>query len=77
MPYYRGVARQKGIAALSAMIDGRKPLAALTARQTDSVNTQKQNSQAELTASDLQVIAATGISKDDYLKTKRGMNNGN
>lgn len=77
VPYYRGVARQKGIAALSAMIDGRKPLAALTARQTDSVNTQKQNSQAELTASDLQVIAATGISKDDYLKTKRGMNNGN
>lgn len=77
VPYYQGVARQKGIATLSAMINGRKPLAALAARQTDSINTQKQNSQAELTASDLQVIAATGISKDDYLKTKRGMNNGN
>lgn len=73
VPYYRGIARQKGVAALCAMINGRKPLAALTSRQTSVVNPRRQNSTAALTASDLQVIAATGISKDDYLKTKRGM----
>lgn len=73
VPYYRGIARQKGVAALCAMINGRKPLAALTSRQTSVINPRRQNSTAALTASDLQVIAATGISKDDYLKTKRGM----
>lgn len=73
VPYYRGIARQKGVAALCAMINGRKPLAALTARQTSVVNPRRQNSVTALTSSDLQVIAATGISKDDYLKTKRGM----
>ena len=73
VPYYRGIARQKGVAALCAMINGRKPLAALTSRQTSVVNPRRQNSTATLTASDLRVIAATGISKDDYLKTKRGM----
>ena len=73
VPYYRGIARQKGVAALSAAISGRKPLAALTARQTSTVRTAKQSSTAALSATDLQVIAATGISKEDYLKTKRGM----
>ncbi|MFQ1041429.1 phage protease [Gilliamella sp. CG16] len=77
VPYYHGVARQQGIAALSALIDGRRPLAALTARQTSTVAVRKSNSQAELTASDLQVIAATGVNRDDYLKTKQEMINEN
>lgn len=75
--YYQGIARQKGVAVLDSMIKGRKPLAALTSRQTHSVTAKQNTSFSTLTASDLQVIEATGISKSDYLKTKRGMNNGN
>jgi len=65
-------------AILNSIIDMRSPIAALTARQTlQTPRNQPSINIVELNAADLDVIKATGISKDDYLAAKKELSHGN
>ncbi|ECJ2874989.1 protease, partial [Salmonella enterica subsp. salamae] len=63
--------KQIGVAALSAQLDARQPIAALTAKQTDTVNVpKKKTSSAALSAEDLQVMKILGKTEEEFLKAK-------
>ena len=69
--YLTQFAKQKGVAALKALLDSRAPIAALTARQTDSVKQPDQpKGQAVLTAEDKYAADHLGISHDEFAKLK-------
>ncbi|EAN7516495.1 protease [Salmonella enterica] len=69
--YLEGLGRQIGVAALSAQLDARQPIAALTAKQTDAVNVpKKEKASAALSAEDLQVMKMLGKSEEEFLKAK-------
>lgn len=69
--YYEGLGKQIGVAALSAQLDARQPIAALTAKQTDTVNVpKKKTASAALSAEDLQVMKMLGKTEEEFLKAK-------
>lgn len=69
--YLEGLGRQIGVAALSAQLDARQPIAALTAKQTDTVNVpKKETASAALSAEDLQVMKMLGKTEEEFLKAK-------
>ncbi|EBX7467578.1 protease [Salmonella enterica subsp. enterica serovar Bareilly] len=69
--YLEGLGKQIGVAALSAQLDARQPIAALTAKQTDTVNVpKKEKASAALSAEDLQVMKMLGKSEEEFLKAK-------
>lgn len=78
VPYFTALARQHGVAALNAQLVGRKPLAALSARQTKGLVTPPKStvSIASLSAQERAVCAATGISEAKYLATKKAQMKG-
>lgn len=66
---------EKDVAALKEFLDKAKPLAALKGLQTDQTNNQHNQDKdnlAVLSAQEKAVCAATGISEEDFLKTKKG-----
>ena len=70
--YLQQFATQHGFAALKSLIASRPVLAALKSTQTSQ--TQKSDSgKTELSAEDLAVCKACGISPEDFRKTKEGM----
>lgn len=70
--YLDQLADQQGVAALKALIDSRPELTALHSQQTDDKDKDrnKDTGVASLSAQELKVCAATGISPEDFLKTK-------
>ncbi len=69
--YLEGLGKQIGVAALSAQLDARQPIAALTAKQTDTVNVpKKKTASAALSAEDLQVMKILGKTEEEFLKAK-------
>ncbi|EDR4261387.1 protease, partial [Salmonella enterica subsp. enterica] len=69
--YLEGLGRQIGVAALSAQLDARQPIAALTAKQTDTLPApKKQTASAALSAEDLQVMKMLGKTEEEFLKAK-------
>ncbi|ELW8656280.1 protease [Salmonella enterica] len=69
--YLEGLGKQIGVAALSAQLDARQPIAALTAKQTDTVNVpKKETASAALSAEDLQVMKMLGKTEEEFLKAK-------
>ena len=69
--YLQQFAKQKGVAALKSLLDTRPSIAALTARQTDTVKQPEQgNGLAVLTAEDKYAADHLGISHDEFAKLK-------
>ena len=69
--YLTQFAKQKGVAALKALLDSRPAIAALTARQTDMVKQPEQDKGlAVLTAEDKYAADHLGISHDEFAKLK-------
>ena len=69
--YLTQFAKQKGVAALKSLLDSRAPIAALTARQTDSVKQpDPPKGLAALTAEDKYAADHLGISHDEFAKLK-------
>lgn len=66
--YLTQFGQQQGLAELTAMLAARAPLTALKASQTK--DKQPERKDAELTTADLAVLKATGISREDFIKTK-------
>lgn len=69
--YLEGLGRQIGVAALSAQLDARQPIAALTVKQTDTLpSPKKETASAVLSAEDLQVMKMLGKTEEEFLKAK-------
>lgn len=70
--YLNQLAEQQGIAALKGLIDSRPELTALQSQQTDGKDkdSNKDTGVASLSAQELEVCAATGVSPEAFLKTK-------
>lgn len=73
LDYLKQFGEQQGVAALSAMLEQRPAIAALTKPQPTQEPEDKSGS-AALSAADLAVIKATGMSKEDFIKTREGEN---
>lgn len=69
--YLEKLGEQIGVAALSAQLDARAPIAALTARQTDTIAIPKQKAGSVLSAEDLQAIKILGKTEEEFLNAKR------
>lgn len=69
--YLTNFGKQQGVAALSAMLESRPAIAALSATQTDGKKPkQDQKDGNELSVDELAVLKATGLTKEQYLATK-------
>ncbi|QYK02794.1 phage protease [Shewanella psychrotolerans] len=69
--YLLALGKQQGMAALTAHLDGRKPINALTTTQTTTVaKPEKKDNLAALSADEKQLADAWGMSHDDYAKAK-------
>ena len=69
--YLVALGKQQGMAALSAHLDGRQPINALTTRQTTTVDKPAdKTSLAALSADEKQMADAWGMSHDDFAKAK-------
>jgi len=69
--YLLALGKQQGMAALSAHLDGRQPINALTTKQTTTVDKPTDKSPlAALTADEKQMADAWGMSHDDFAKAK-------
>lgn len=74
--YLTQFGEQQGVAALKGMLATRPAVAALKGQQTQDTAPPKKGEGAdqELSAEDLAVLKATGISKEDFLKSKQELN---
>lgn len=70
--YLKQFGAQQGVVALSAMLEKRPAIPALSTQQGSSALPNKETGTAELSAADLAVIAATGITKEDFIKQRTG-----
>ena len=72
--YLTAVGRKHGIAALSAAINAIPPIAALSAKQTKSVDkpVKQQAGTAVLSASEKEAVRLLGISEEEFKKRKKG-----
>lgn len=71
LDYLKKFGEQQGVAALSAMLDKRPAIAALIKPQTTPKPEDKSGT-AALSAADLAVIAATGVTQEDFIKAREG-----
>ena len=72
MVYLTQFGEQQGVASLKAMLEARPAIAALKATQTQGKKPpQDQVKQDDLTETELAVLKATGLSKEQYLATKK------
>lgn len=67
--YLKQFGTQQGVAALSAMLEKRPAIPALTTTQNTPTESGKKGT-ATLSAADLAVIAATGVTEADFLKAR-------
>nr|WP_067289873.1 phage protease [Marinobacterium profundum] len=73
--YLEQFAAQQGVAALKSLIEARPAVVALRATQThDKVPPKDKAKDDDLSAEDLAVLKATGLSKADFLKSKQELN---
>ncbi len=75
--YLTDFGKQQGVAALKGMLEARPAVAALKGQQTNDTTPPKKEEQGgdeELSAEDMAVLKATGISKEDFLKSKQELN---
>lgn len=72
--YLTQFGQQQGVAALSAMLEKRPAIAALTAKQTKTQTppTDHQKKDGELSQEELAVLSATGLTQEQYLAAKEG-----
>lgn len=72
--YLTQFGQQQGVAALSAMLEKRPAIAALTAKQTKTQTppADHQKKDGELTQDELAVLSATGLTQEQYLAAKKG-----
>ena len=68
--YLTGYGRQQGVAALKDMLSQRPAIAALTGKQTDATKHVDKPGKYTLTDDDLAVLKATGISREDFIKSR-------
>lgn len=71
--YYTSLGKQSGVAALTAALENRAPIAALTAQQTDGKDKLDETDKtgvAALSSQELAVCASMNISPEEYLKNK-------
>ncbi len=68
--YLRQFGQQQGEAALTAMLSQRPAMAALKGKQTDHLVKPGSGKDPDLTAEELAVLKATGLSKADFIKTR-------
>ncbi|HHR4052793.1 TPA: phage protease [Salmonella enterica] len=69
--YLEELGKQIGVAALSAQLDTRPPVASLTMKQTDTVNVpKKETASAALSAEDLHAMKILGKTEEEFLKAK-------
>ncbi|EAR7071112.1 hypothetical protein J8N54_001653 [Salmonella enterica] len=68
--YLRDFAAQQGVAALSAMLEKRPAIAALSAIQEIPDKSGKRTGTASLSAIDHEIMRLTGVSEADFLKTR-------
>lgn len=68
--YLRKFGTQQGIAALSAMLEARPAIAALSARQETTTTSAARTGTAALSAEDREIIRVTGISEADFIKAR-------
>ncbi len=72
--YMEGLGQQIGVAALSAQLDARQPVAALTTLQTDTVTVpDKKTATAALSAEDIAAAHLLGKTEAEFLKMKEEM----
>lgn len=72
--YMEGLGQQIGVAALSAQLDARQPVAALTGLQTDTVTVpDKKTATASLSAEDIAAAHLLGKTEAEFLKMKEEM----
>ncbi|WP_313897251.1 phage protease, partial [Vibrio sp. Vb0877] len=72
--YLTQFGQQQGVAALSAMLEKRPAIAALTAKQTKTQTppADHQKKDGELSQEELAVLSATGLTQEQYLAAKEG-----
>ncbi|EOS94176.1 phage protease [Erwinia tracheiphila] len=70
VPYLRALGKQHGVAELNAAIQGRKPVVALTARQTRGLN--RPTRLAVLSVAEKDAARLQGLTEAEYLKRKKG-----
>lgn len=68
--YLRQFGTQQGMAALSAMLEKRPAIAALSARQETTNDPAKKTGTAALSAEDIAICALTGMSQEDFIKAR-------
>lgn len=66
--YLKAFGKQQGVAALSAMLEQRPKIAALSAQQTPQINTPKEKGTAVLSAAEKEAAKLLGMSEADYAK---------
>ncbi|EFJ1386131.1 phage protease, partial [Escherichia coli] len=72
--YLEQLGGQIGVAALSAQLDARQPVAALTGLQTDTVTVpDKKTATAVLSAEDIAAAKLLGKTEAEFLKMKEEM----
>ncbi len=71
--YLTSFGKQQGVAALSAMLESRPAIAALSGQQTTSKQglDDKKKSDSELTDAEMAVLSATGLTKEQFLAAKQ------
>lgn len=71
--YLTQFGQQQGVAALSAMLEKRPAIAALTAKQTKDQQPPKDEKTSDtLTDDEMAVLSATGLTQEQYLAAKEG-----
>lgn len=71
--YLTQFGQQQGVAALSAMLEKRPAIAALTAKQTKDQQPPKDEKKTDaLTDDEMAVLSATGLTQEQYLAAKEG-----
>lgn len=73
VPGLLALAKKSGVAALSANLSVRTPIAALAARQTSKLPTPAKTNTAALSAEDRAVIKATGINEATFIANKTAL----
>lgn len=70
--YLTQFGQQQGVAALKAMLDNRPAIAALSATQTQTmVQSKQQEASGDLSDTEMAVLKATGLTKEQYLASKQ------
>ncbi|MBY6223565.1 phage protease [Ferrimonas balearica] len=68
--YYTALGQQQGLAALTALLDTRAPIAALTGQQSRTVTPPAKPSETALSAEEQYAAAQLGLSETDYRNAK-------